>query len=56
MLYEYLIAVKDYLTTLFYFYCTRKREKLHFEEAELARLDTIINYYRENTNSRKKQL
>ena len=52
MLYKYLIALKDYFTTLFYFYCTRKREKLHFEEAELARLGTIIDYYRENSKYR----
>ena len=52
MLYDYLIAIKDYFTTLFYLYCTRKREKLHFEEAELARLNKIINYYRAEKNSR----
>ena len=47
MFYEYLIAIKDYLTTLYYHYCTRKKETLYFEEAELARLNTILNFYRE---------
>ena len=52
MLYCYLIAIRDYLKTLFYYYCSRKREKLHFEEAELTRLNQIINYYRGEKRSR----
>lgn len=47
--------MKDYLMTLFYYYASRKKESLHFEEAELSRLNQIINYYRAEQSSRKKQ-
>ena len=52
MIYECLIVIKDYLMTLYYYYCTRKKEKLYFEEAELARLNQILNYYREEKKVR----